>query len=73
MVREEVGRARKYIRDGNGPVILEIATYRHRGHSMSDPAKYRPDGELDKYKNESDPLVITRRKLLEDHGRVFAE
>lgn len=68
VVREEVGRARKYIREGNGPVILEIATYRHRGHSMSDPAKYRPDGELDKYKNESDPLVITRRKLIEDHG-----
>lgn len=68
VVREEVGRARRYIREGNGPVILEIATYRHRGHSMSDPAKYRPSGELDKYKDELDPLVITRRKLVEDHG-----
>jgi pyruvate dehydrogenase E1 component alpha subunit len=68
VVREEVGRARRYIRAGNGPVILEIATYRHRGHSMSDPAKYRPEGELDKYKHESDPLVITRRKLIEERG-----
>ncbi len=63
VVREEVGRARRFIREGNGPVILELVTYRHRGHSMSDPAKYRPDGELEHVKQESDPLVILRKRL----------
>jgi len=66
-VREKVGRAAEYARSGKGPVLLEIVTYRYRGHSMSDPAKYRPAGELDDHK-ESDPLKITRKRLVEDFG-----
>jgi pyruvate dehydrogenase E1 component alpha subunit len=66
-VRERVGRAADYARSGKGPVLLEIATYRYRGHSMSDPAKYRPSGELDERK-ESDPLKITRKRLVDDFG-----
>jgi pyruvate dehydrogenase E1 component alpha subunit len=62
-VRERIGRAVKFAREGNGPVLLEVITYRFRGHSMSDPAKYRPDGELESRKAESDPLKITESRL----------
>ncbi len=63
-VRERVGAAVEHARSGNGPVILEAITYRFRGHSMSDPAKYRPEGELEA-KKQSDPLLITERRLRE--------
>jgi len=83
VVRERMGAAMAHARSGKGPVILEVVTYRHRGHSMSDPAKYRPAGELEE-KKKSDPLVITARRLLEDfqvpqsvldalHARIDAE
>lgn len=58
-VREAVVRARS----GQGPTLIEAITYRFRGHSMSDPAKYRPPGELEAMK-EKDPLDTTRAKLL---------
>src|SRR5919112_4950851 len=58
--RQAVARARS----GGGPTLLECQTYRIYGHSKSDPAKYRPEGELDRWK-ERDPLVIARAKLLE--------
>ncbi len=61
-VRERVGAAARYAREGNGPVFLEIVTYRFRGHSMSDPAKYRPAGELEE-KKKSDPLLLTADRL----------
>lgn len=67
VVRERVGRAAAYAKAGHGPVLLEIATYRYRGHSMSDPAKYRPDGELDQKKSH-DSLEIVRSRLVEQHG-----
>jgi len=67
VVRQKVAAAREYAVAGNGPVLLEIITYRHRGHSMSDPAKYRPEGELEE-KKKSDPLAITETRLLEDFG-----
>ena len=72
-VREQVGRASAYARAGNGPVFLEIVTYRFRGHSMSDPAKYRPAGELEERKENSDPLKITRDRLAEDFGFTEAQ
>ncbi|MGB0641336.1 MAG: pyruvate dehydrogenase (acetyl-transferring) E1 component subunit alpha [Myxococcota bacterium] len=65
VVRDRVGAAAEFARSGQGPVLLEIITYRHRGHSMSDPAKYRPDGELDE-KKKSDPLAITKERLTKD-------
>jgi pyruvate dehydrogenase E1 component alpha subunit len=49
-VWQNVKKAVDHARAGNGPVILEAITYRYRGHSMSDPAKYRKEGELDSYK-----------------------
>ncbi len=58
--REAVDRARS----GDGPTLLECQTYRHYGHSKSDPARYRPDGELERWK-QRDPLDITRRRLLD--------
>ncbi|MEC9388892.1 MAG: pyruvate dehydrogenase (acetyl-transferring) E1 component subunit alpha [Myxococcota bacterium] len=72
VVRDRVGAAADFARAGNGPVLLEIVTYRHRGHSMSDPAKYRPDGELDE-KKKSDPLAITRARLADDFGMTDAD
>lgn len=63
-VRDRVGAAVAYAREGKGPVILEAVTYRFRGHSMSDPAKYRPEGELEE-KKKGDPLLITEARLRE--------
>lgn len=67
VVRERVARAAAYAKAGNGPVLLEIATYRYRGHSMSDPAKYRPKGELDEKKSQ-DSLEIARDRLQSKFG-----
>jgi pyruvate dehydrogenase E1 component alpha subunit len=61
-VRDRVGAAVAFARAGNGPSILEIITYRYRGHSMSDPAKYRKTGELEERKKQ-DPLLIAERHL----------
>jgi len=52
-----------YIRSGQGPAILEMMTYRYRGHSMSDPAKYRTKEEVNKVKTETDPIETLARHL----------
>jgi pyruvate dehydrogenase E1 component alpha subunit len=57
-------RAVKWCREGNGPIILEMLTYRYRGHSMSDPAKYRSKEEVDKVRTEHDPIEQVRARLL---------
>lgn len=49
-------------RAGNGPSLIECLTYRHSGHSRADPAKYRPEGELEKWK-ERDPIKVYRERL----------
>src|SRR5207244_1632516 len=49
-------------RAGGGPSLIECMTYRHSGHSRADPAKYRPEGELDKWK-ERDPIKLYRERL----------
>jgi pyruvate dehydrogenase E1 component alpha subunit len=54
----------KWCREGNGPIILEMLTYRYRGHSMSDPAKYRPKEEVDKVRTEHDPIEQVRSRVL---------
>src|SRR3954464_11405393 len=50
-------------REGGGPALIEAMTYRHSGHSRADPAKYRPEGELEKWKKR-DPIIIYRSRLL---------
>lgn len=55
-----------YIRSGKGPLILEMKTYRYRGHSMSDPAKYRSKEEVSKVKEERDPLDNLKRYILDN-------
>ncbi len=59
-VRDAVARAVKRAREGGGPFILEVKTYRYRGHSMSDPAKYRTKEEVDEVKKTRDPLDLIR-------------
>ncbi len=64
-VRAAAEKAVGQCRSGNGPIILEMLTYRYRGHSMSDPAKYRTREEVEKVRNEHDPIEQVRRRLLE--------
>jgi len=54
-----------WIRAGNGPIIMEMKTYRYRGHSMSDPAKYRPREEAQNVRETSDPIEGAKKKLLD--------
>lgn len=66
-VQAAARQAFDYIRSGNGPYILEVMTYRYRGHSMSDPGKYRSKEEVEKYRTERDPIEAIK-KLLEADG-----
>jgi len=59
-----VARAAERARSGEGPTLLEFRTYRYKGHSMSDPAKYRSKEEVEEYK-QRDPVEVVRRTLLD--------
>ncbi|KST59742.1 pyruvate dehydrogenase (acetyl-transferring) E1 component subunit alpha [Methylobacterium sp. GXS13] len=72
-VREAAARAVEHARSGQGPYILEMQTYRYRGHSMSDPAKYRTKDEVSKMRDEHDPIEMVRKRLIELHGVPEAE
>ena len=75
-VRDAVARAVKRAREGGGPFILEVKTYRYRGHSMSDPAKYRSKEEVDEVKKTRDPidhikLLLAEAKATEDELKAI--
>ncbi len=64
-VRAGAQIALDYVRKGNGPVLMELNTYRYRGHSMSDPAKYRSREEVQEVREHRDPIDGARAELLE--------
>lgn len=62
-VHEAFEVAAKHAREGNGPYLLDMKTYRYRGHSMSDPAKYRTKEEVESYK-EQDPIILVKKTIM---------
>ena len=63
-VRKAAEIALDYVRKGNGPVLMELQTYRYRGHSMSDPAKYRSREEVQEVRDKRDPIEHAKAELL---------
>jgi len=64
-VRQATEIAVKHVREGGGPVLMELNTYRYRGHSMSDPAKYRTREEVDGVRQTRDPIEHAKQELIE--------
>ena len=62
-VRGAATTALEWVRSGKGPILLELKTYRYRGHSMSDPAKYRSRDEVQAVRDKSDPIEAVKREL----------
>ena len=79
VVRDRIAQAVERARAGGGPTLVEIVTYRFRGHSMSDPGKYRTTEEVEERKQKADPVRIARARLLslgateEELSRIDAE
>lgn len=71
-VHNALEKAAKHIRSGKGPYFLEIKTYRYKGHSVSDPAKYRTKEELKSYQDQ-DPVKMTEAKMLKEKIASEAE
>jgi pyruvate dehydrogenase E1 component alpha subunit len=71
-VHEGVARAVKRAREGDGPTLLEMKTYRYRGHSVSDPQKYRTKDEVEEYKNQ-DPITKVTHTILTNKFATEAE
>ena len=66
-VKDAADEAIGHAREGKGPFILEMLTYRYRGHSMSDPAKYRTKEEVQKMRTEQDPIELVRKRLIDQN------
>jgi pyruvate dehydrogenase E1 component alpha subunit len=62
-VRGAAETVTRWVRSGKGPVLMELKTYRYRGHSMSDPAKYRSREEVQSVREKSDPIEAVKREL----------
>ena len=71
-VHEGVARAVKRAREGDGPTLLEMKTYRYKGHSVSDPQKYRSKDEVEEYKNQ-DPITKVANTILSNKFATEAE
>lgn len=65
-VYEATQKAIDACRKGKGPQFLEMMTYRYEGHSIGDRTRYRPEGELDKWRDEKDPIALLQNKLLNE-------
>ena len=64
-VHDSISRAVKRAREGGGPTLLEIKTYRYKGHSISDPQKYRTKDEVEEYK-QRDPIEMVAKTILDN-------
>jgi pyruvate dehydrogenase E1 component alpha subunit len=71
-VQEAAEKAVEHVRSGKGPYVLEVDTYRYKGHSMSDPGRYRTKEEVDEMKAGHDPITNCRKDLL-DHAACTEE
>ncbi len=71
-VHDAVARAVKRAREGDGPTLLEIKTYRYKGHSISDPQKYRTKEEVEEYK-QRDPIELVRNTILKNKFATEAD
>ena len=71
-VHEAVSRAVKRAREGDGPTLLEIKTYRYKGHSISDPQKYRTKEEVEEYK-QRDPISLVKATILKNKFATEAD
>jgi len=73
-VKQAFGFATKFCRDGNGPIILELSTYRYHGHSMSDPGvSYRSREEVEQTRTERDCIDLVAKRLVDKNWASVAE
>jgi pyruvate dehydrogenase E1 component alpha subunit len=71
-VHEGIARAVKRAREGDGPTLIEMKTYRYKGHSVSDPQKYRSKDEVEEYKDQ-DPITKVSKTIIENNYATAAE
>jgi len=64
-VERKMREALEHARSGKGPIIVEMMTYRYRGHSMSDPATYRTRDEVDEWRSGRDPIANLQQRMID--------